>query len=93
MWDYVGIVRTRRRLELARARISAILHEVTDYFGRYPINRDLLELRSIALVGQLIIRSALARAESRGLHYVEDYPDRDDEHYLGDTVIDGGVPQ
>jgi len=93
MWDYVGIGRTRRRLELAQARISPILSEVTDYFLRYPVNRDLLELRNIALVGDLIIRSALWREESRGLHYVEDYPERDDEHYLRDTVIDGGVPQ
>ena len=93
MWDYVGIVRTGRRLELARVRISAILSEVTDCFERYPLSRDLLELRNIVLVGELIIRSALARRESRGLHFMEDHPDRDDDHYLRDTVIDGGVPR
>jgi L-aspartate oxidase len=93
MWDYVGIVRTARRLELARAWIATILAEVTDYFGRYPVSRDLLELRNIVLVGELIIRSALARRESRGLHYMEDYPERDDDRYLRDTVIDGGLPR
>jgi L-aspartate oxidase len=93
MWDYVGIVRTGRRLELARARIRAILAEVTDYFGRYPLSRDLLELRNIVRVGELIIRSALARGESRGLHFMEDHPERDDDRYLRDTVIEGGVPR
>jgi L-aspartate oxidase len=93
MWDYVGIVRTGRRLAFASARISTIRGEVNDCFERYPLNRDLLELRNIVLVGELIIRSALARRESRGLHYVEDHPERDDEHYLRDTVIDGGVPR
>jgi L-aspartate oxidase len=93
MWDYVGIVRTGRRLELARSRISAILSEVTEYFERYPLSRDLLELRNIVLVGELIIRSALARQESRGLHFMEDHPDRDDEHYQRDTVIEGGAPR
>jgi len=93
MWDYVGIVRTGRRLELARARISTILSEVTEYFERYPLSRDLLELRNIVLVGELIIRSALARRESRGLHFMEDHPERDDDHYLRDTVIEGGAPR
>jgi L-aspartate oxidase len=93
MWDYVGIVRTSRRLAFADARVSTIRGEVNDCFERYPLNRDLLELRNIVLVGELIIRSALARKESRGLHFMEDYPERDDEHYLRDTVIDGGVPR
>ena len=93
MWDYVGIVRTSRRLELARARISTILSEVTGYLEHYPLSRDLLELRNIAQVAELIIRSAMSRRESRGLHFMEDYPDRDDVGYLRDTVIEGGVPQ
>jgi L-aspartate oxidase len=89
MWDYVGIVRRTRRLELALGGIESIRAEVLEYFGAEPLNRDLLELRNIAVVGELIIRSALMRRESRGLHYVEDYPDRDDARYLRDTVIEG----
>ncbi len=92
MWDYVGIVRSERRLELARTGISAIRAEVAGYFAGHPVSRDLLELRNISLVGELIIRSALLRNESRGLHYVEDYPERDDERFLRDTVI-AGVPE
>ncbi len=90
MWDYVGIVRTERRLRLAVARMAAIRREVMDLYARYPVNADILELRNISLVGELVIRCALDRRESRGLHYMEDYPDRDDENCLRDTVIPGG---
>ena len=89
MWDYVGIVRTERRLEFASKRMSAIRAEIADYFQRYPVSRDLLELRNISLVGELIIASALSRRESRGLHWMEDFPERDDEHCLRDTVLEG----
>jgi L-aspartate oxidase len=89
MWDYVGIVRTERRLLLGRGRVSATAAEVSDCFARYPVGRDLLELRNITLVGELIIRSALWRKESRGLHYMEDHPERDDERFRRDTVIEG----
>jgi L-aspartate oxidase len=91
MWDYVGIVRTERRLELARRRMSAISTEIAEHVSRYPVNRDLLELRNISLVGELIITSARRRLESRGLHWMEDHPERDDANYLGDTVLDGGA--
>jgi L-aspartate oxidase len=91
MWDYVGIVRTARRLRLACARIVAIRHEIVEFFARYPVSRDLIELRNISLVGELIIRSALERKESRGLHYLEDHPERDDEHFLHDTIVSGGL--
>ena len=90
MWDYVGIVRTERRLEFAALRVSAIRAEIADYFARYPVSRDLLELRNISLVGELIIESARLRRESRGLHWMEDFPQRDDKHFLRDTVLDGG---
>jgi L-aspartate oxidase len=90
MWDYVGIVRTSRRLERALSRIESAAAEVMEYLRLHPINRDLLELRNITLVGRLIIESALWRKESRGLHYVEDYPERDDANYMRDTVIEGG---
>jgi L-aspartate oxidase len=91
MWDYVGIVRTERRLEFAALRMSAIGAEIADYFARYPVSRDLLELRNISLVGELIIESARLRRESRGLHWMEDFPERDDEHFLRDTVLDGST--
>jgi L-aspartate oxidase len=91
MWDYVGIVRTERRLLSGRSKIGAASAEVADSFARYPVGRDLLELRNITLVGELIIRSALWRKESRGLHYVEDYPERDDERFQRDTVIEGSA--
>ncbi len=90
MWDYVGIVRNTRRLELALERMGPIVEEICEHFGKQPLNQDILELRNIAMVGELIIRSAMARRESRGLHYVEDYPRTDDVNFLRDTVIDGG---
>jgi L-aspartate oxidase len=90
MWDYVGIVRTARRLDLARRRMAAIRREVADYRRRYPVSHDLIELSNISLVGELIIRSALRRRESRGLHSMEDYPERDDERYGADTIVEGG---
>jgi L-aspartate oxidase len=87
MWDYVGIVRTERRLLLARERMSAIRSEVSEYLAKCPANADLVELRNICLVGDLIVRSALERKESRGLHFIEDYPARDDARFLRDTVL------
>lgn len=89
MWDYVGIVRTERRLELAGERMAAVRRDIMEFYQRYPVSRDLLELRNISLVGELVIASALSRKESRGLHYMEDYPDRDDEHFLRDTIVEG----
>jgi L-aspartate oxidase len=91
MWDYVGIVRTERRLELAQRRMAAISSEIEEHVSSYPVSRDLLELRNISLVGRLIIASARKRLESRGLHTMEDHPERDDANYLHDTVLEGGV--
>jgi L-aspartate oxidase len=92
MWNYVGIVRSNKRLERAYRRIDLISREIDEYYRNFIITRDLIELRNIATVAKLIIQCALIRKESRGLHYNIDYPEKDDRYWLKDTVISQDLP-
>jgi L-aspartate oxidase len=85
MWNYVGIVRTTKRLERAQHRINMLTHEVGDYYGHFRVTTDLIELRNLLQCADLIVKSALHRHESRGLHYTTDYPETLDEAL--DTVL------
>jgi L-aspartate oxidase len=87
MWDYVGIVRTTSRLDRALTRVQMVRHEIAQYFRSYRATSDVLELRNITDVAALVVRSALHRHESRGLHYTLDYPLPDDAHPPRDTRL------
>jgi L-aspartate oxidase len=90
MWDYVGIVRSDLRLHLALERIGLLRETIENLYWKYRLTQDLIELRNIVLVGELIIRCALMRKESRGLHATETYPERNDKIFGKDTVLEIG---
>ena len=92
MWNYVGIVRTDKRLARAQRRLDNLVGEIQEYYWGYLVTRDMIELRNLADVARLIVTCAQQRKESRGLHFTLSWPGRDDTGSLHDTVLRRGKP-
>jgi L-aspartate oxidase len=85
MWDYVGIVRTNKRLARAAHRIKLLQDEIDEFYRNFRVSHDLIELRNLVMTADLIVRSAMLRHESRGLHYSRDYPNT--QPVTGNTIL------
>ncbi len=90
MWDYVGIVRSDNRLQKAHERCQLMTRDIMEFYKKNPVRSDVIELRNMAITADLLIKSAIMRKESRGLHYNIDYPLKDDVNFLRDTIIGEG---
>ena len=91
MWDYVGIVRSSFRLSRALRRLEVIESEVEAFYKKTTVTNELIELRNIATVAKLIVQCAMSRKESRGLHFMTDYPNRDNKFWNHDTLISNPI--
>jgi L-aspartate oxidase len=87
MWNYAGIVRSDKRLSWAKSRLQSVMDEIHDYYWKYRVSEELVELRNLAAVAGMVIDCAMGRRESRGLHYNQDHPERDDDNFGRDTTI------
>ncbi|MEE2779207.1 MAG: L-aspartate oxidase, partial [Myxococcota bacterium] len=90
MWNYVGIVRSNERLGRAKRRLDLLVEEIQGDYWRFTLTPDLIELRNIATAASLVVECAIARKESRGLHYTMDYPHKDDVNWLRPTILRPG---